>query len=141
MSRLKQHKTDSERCTGVFRMRVSEETMRMMRRVAQRKNMTISRTIVELFRNEDGTLTEREQDEESPQVAELKHIRAQIWRIGHNINQIAHNVNRDMNATSQDEASAAMAVRECSRLLDRADAMIRGSSDDTRQWHLSSARH
>lgn len=100
----------------------------MMRRVAERMDMTLTRATVTLFRQADGTQEREREEQESPQVRELKEIRAQIWRIGHNINQIARNTNRDMDATRADEASAANAVRDCRKLLAQADEIIRRTS-------------
>lgn len=109
-------------------LRVSDKDIVMMRRVAERMDMTLARATVTLFRQADGTQEREREERESPQVRELVGIREQIWRIGHNINQIARNTNRDMNATRADEASAANAVRDCRKLLAQADEIIRHTS-------------
>jgi hypothetical protein len=80
--------------------------------------------VLELVGRESGLAVVKDSEEESPTVAELRRIRTEIWRIGHNINQIAHNTNRDMNATIEDEASATYAVEKCESLLGNSNAVL-----------------
>ncbi|MFT8356603.1 MAG: hypothetical protein ABF780_06340 [Bifidobacterium aquikefiri] len=67
---------------------------------------------------------EEDVEDESPTVVELRRIRTEIWRIGHNVNQIAHNVNRDMNASIEDESSAYQAGKRIEKHLDRQQQIL-----------------
>ena len=67
--------------------------------------------------------------ETAPIVEKLEAIRTEIWHIGHNVNQIARNTNRDMNASMDDEYSAAKAVRDCARLFGQASDTIKRLSN------------
>lgn len=128
MTRRKQRRQDGATRDRQMHLRASDEDIRMMRRVSERMGMTVAHATVTLFRRAEGVQKHDREERESPQVRELKAIRTQIWRIGHNINQIARNTNRDMDATRADEASAANAVRDCRKLLAQADEIIRRTS-------------
>lgn len=125
MTRRKQHHRDGKPRDRQIHLRVSDEDIHMMRRVAEHMGMTLSHATVTLFRRADGSQQHEREEQDSPQVRELRQVRAQIWRIGHNINQIARNTNRDMHTTKTDEASAMNAVRDCQKLLAQADEIIR----------------
>lgn len=66
---------------------------------------------------------------DGPHRRKLEAIRTEIWHIGHNVNQIARNTNRDMNASMDDEHSAAKAVRDCARLFVQASDTIKRLSN------------
>lgn len=107
-------------------IRVSEETLNSMRRLASQQDVSIAKLLVTLIKRESPESHANRADREpDPVVEELQHIRTQIWRIGHNINQIAHVVNRDLAASPDDEASAAQAVRQISTLLDRVQEIMK----------------
>lgn len=129
MTRRKQHHRDGKPRDRQMHLRVSGEDIHMMRRVAERMGMTLAHATVTLFHRADGSQEHEREEQDSPQVRELRQIRTQIWRIGHNINQIARNTNRDMTTTETDEASAMNAVRDCRKLLAQADEIIRRMHD------------
>lgn len=128
MTRRKQHHHDGKPRDRQMHLRVCDEDIHMMRRVAEHMGMTLAHATVTLFRQADGSQQHEREERESPQVRELRAIRAQIWKIGHNINQIARNTNRDMSTTPADEASAMNAVRGCRELLAQADEIIRSGA-------------
>lgn len=130
MTRRKQRRQDGTTRDRQMHLRASDEDIRMMRRVSERMGMTVAHATVTLFRRAEGVQERDREERESPQVRELKAIRTQIWRIGHNINQIARNTNRDMNATQADEAAAVNAVRDCRKLLAQADKIIRSNTPE-----------
>lgn len=130
MTRRKQRRQDGTTRDRQMHLRASDEDIRMMRRVSERMGMTVAHATVTLFRRAEGVQERDREERESPQVRELKAIRTQIWRIGHNINQIARNTNRDMNATQADEAAAVNAVRDCRKLLAQADEIIRSNTPE-----------
>ncbi|MEF2736352.1 MAG: plasmid mobilization relaxosome protein MobC [Bifidobacterium choerinum] len=131
MTRRKQRRQDGTTRDRQMHLRASAEDIRMMRRVSERMGMTVAHATVTLFRRAEGVQKHDREERESPQVRELKAIRTQIWRIGHNINQIARNTNRDMNATQADEAAAVNAVRDCRKLLAQADEIIRSNTPES----------
>lgn len=131
MTRRKQRRQDGTTRDRQMHLRASDEDIRMMRRVSERMGMTVAHATVTLFRRAEGVQERDREERESPQVRELKAIRTQIWRIGHNINQIARNTNRDMNATQADEAAAVNAVRDCRKLLAQADEIIRSNTPES----------
>ena len=57
------------------------------------RNATISRTFLDLFRDEYLRIEREQMERDSPTVQELRRIRSEIWHIGHNINQIARLTN------------------------------------------------
>ncbi|ATU20621.1 plasmid mobilization relaxosome protein MobC [Bifidobacterium choerinum] len=130
MTRRKQRRQDGTTRDRQMHLRASDEDIRMMRRVSERMGMTVAHATVTLFRRAEGVQERDREERESPQVRELKAIRTQIWRIGHNINQIARNTNRDVNATQADEAAAVNAVRDCRKLLAQADEIIRSNTPE-----------
>ena len=124
----KQRRGDGGPRGGRIHVRVSGDELAMFRRVAGERDTTVSRMVVDAVRALAGQADAEAEERSSPTVEQLRAVRAELRRIGANVNQIAHNANRDMRASPADEAMAVLAVRECQRLIERTDALI-GRSD------------
>ena len=124
MSRRKQRCVRDHPRTRDVHFRVSDEDATLLRRLAEREGVTVSRLLVESAKRAGDAASMKREAERAPIVKRLELIRAEIWRIGHNVNQIARNVNRDMDVTPADEMSVSAAVSRCAGLLDEADRLI-----------------
>lgn len=69
----------------------------------------------------------RRDAEQGPVVRELQHIRTEIWRIGHSVNQVAYNTNRNLVVSAEQETSVVASVRECGELMERVSELVRGA--------------
>ena len=112
-------------------MRVDAETKQLMRRVAAERRQSIARTTVELYRQADGQQVWEQKEHDSPTVEELRRIRSEIWRIGHNINQIARLTNTELGAAHEDVTTVRNQVDRCERIMAGIDRIISaGLRDD-----------
>lgn len=128
MGRNQQHRTGRTRGRRIF-IRVSDQEFEEIRAAADMKGVSVSRYLVEAHETCTDLETAKKKCETGPIVEKLESIRTEIWHIGHNVNQIARNTNRDMNASMDDEYSAAKAVRDCARLFVQASDTIKRLSD------------
>lgn len=128
MGRNQQHRTGRTRGRRIF-IRVSDQEFEEIRAAADMKGVSVSRYLVEAHETCTDLETAKKKYETGPIVEKLKSIRTEIWHIGHNVNQIARNTNRDMNASMDDEYSAAKAVRDCARLFGQASDTIKRLSN------------
>ena len=120
MTRRKQTKTGVRR-TRVISLRVNEDEARELAGLAEQRGVTLSRFLIEAARQAGDIDKARQDAEQGPVVRELQHIRTEIWRIGHNVNQVAHNANRDL------VVSVVASVRECGELVERVSEIVRGA--------------
>lgn len=124
MARKKQSSLQGGRKECTIKIRLSQRNRRMIERAAEEKGVTMSRFIVEAARRETGRAAVEEAEENSPTVRELKRIRAEIRRIGLNVNQIAHWANHDMHVYRDDEVNVVAAVARCERLVDEIRGIV-----------------
>jgi len=110
-------------------IRVSDQELVEIRAAANAKGVGISRYLVEAHETCIDLEAARKECETNPIVEQLKAVKTEIWRIGHNVNQIARNANRDMGARLDDEYSAAKAVKDCKRLFAKASTAIKELSN------------
>jgi len=110
MTRRKQTKTGARR-TRIISLRVNEDEACELAGLAERRGVTLSRFLIEAARQAGDIDKARQDTEQRPAVRELQHIRTEIWRIGHNVNQVVHYTNRDLAVSAEQETSVA-AVRE-----------------------------
>ena len=132
MTRRKQTKTGTPR-TRILSLRVSEEEARELAGLAEQRGVTLSRFLIEAAKQAGDIDKARQDAEQGPVVRELQRIRAEIWRIGHNVNQVAHNTNRDLAVSTEQEASVVAAVRECGRLVDEVSEIVQRSMSSSRR--------
>ena len=111
MTLRKQTKTGVRR-TRVISLRVNEDEARELAGLAEQRGVTLSRFLIEAARQAGDIDKVRQDAEQGPVVRELQHIRTEIWRIGHNVNQVAHNTNRDLVVSAEQETSVVASVRE-----------------------------
>lgn len=123
MTRRKQTKTGTRR-TRIISLRVNEDEARELAGLAEQRGVTLSRFLIEAARQAGDIDKVRRDAEQGPVVRELQRIRAEIWRIGHNVNQVAHNTNRDLAVSAEQEASVVAAVRECGRLVEKVSEIV-----------------
>ena len=128
MGRNQQHRTGRTRGRRIF-IRVSDQEFEEIRTSADMNGVSVSRYLVEAHETCTDLETAKKKYETGPIVEKLESIRTEIWHIGHNVNQIARNTNRDMNASMDDEYSAAKAVRDCARLFGQASDTIKRLSN------------
>ena len=102
-------------------LRVNEDEARELAGLAEQRGVTLSRFLIEAARQAGDIDKARQDAEQWPVVRELQHIRTEIWRIGHNVNQVAHNTNRDL------VVSVVASVRECGELVERVSEIVRGA--------------
>lgn len=98
MARKQFHINGELRSERIY-IRVSGKEKETIASVAKVRNATISRTFLDLFRDEYLRIEREQMERESPTVQELKRIRSEIWHIGHNINQIARLTNTELGTT------------------------------------------
>lgn len=123
MMRRKQTKTGARR-TRIISLRVNEEEARELAGLAEQRGVTLSRFLIEAARQAGDIDKARRDAEQGPVVRELQRIRAEIWRIGHNVNQVAHNTNRDLAVSAEQEASVVAAVRKCGELVEKVSEIV-----------------
>ncbi|MFR0564713.1 plasmid mobilization protein [Bifidobacterium porcinum] len=123
MARRKQTKTGARR-TRIISLRVSEDEARKLAGMAEQRGVTLSRFLVEAAKQAGDIDKARQDAEQRPVVRELQHIRTEIWRIGHNVNQVAHNTNRDLAVSAEQETSVVAAVRECGELVSCVSSIV-----------------
>ncbi|KFI45203.1 plasmid mobilization protein [Bifidobacterium boum] len=124
MTRRKQTKTGVPR-TRIISLRVNENEARELACLAERRGVTLSRFLIEAAKQAGDIDKARRDAEQGPVVRELQRIRAEIWRIGHNVNQVAHNTNRDLAVSAEQETSVVTAVRECGQLVEKVSEVVR----------------
>ena len=100
MARKQFHTNGEPRSERIY-IRVSGKEKEMIASVAKARNATISRTFLDLFRDEYLRIEREQMERDSPTVQELRRIRSEIWHIGHNINQIARLTNTELGATHE----------------------------------------
>lgn len=88
MARKQFHINGEPRRERIY-IRVSGKEKEVIASVAKARDATISRTFLDLFRDEYLRIEREQMERDSPTVQELRRIRSEIWHIGHNINQIA----------------------------------------------------
>ena len=98
MARKQFHINGELRSERIY-IRVSGKEKEVIASVAKARDATISRTFLDLFRDEYLRIEREQMERESPTVQELKRIRSEIWHIGHNINQIARLTNTELGTT------------------------------------------
>ncbi|MGO5149689.1 plasmid mobilization protein [Bifidobacterium boum] len=118
---------DRLRRTRVISLRVNEDEARELVGLAEQRGVTLSSFLIEAARQAGDIGKARQDAEQRPVVRELQHIRTEIWRIGHNVNQVAHNTNRDLVVSVEQETSVVAAVRECGELMERVSEIVRGA--------------
>ncbi|WP_317370060.1 plasmid mobilization relaxosome protein MobC [Bifidobacterium pullorum] len=123
MARKQFHINGELRSERIY-IRVSGKEKEMIASVAKARNATISRTFLDLFRDEYLRLGREQEERESPTVQELRHIRSEIWHIGHNINQIARLTNTELGAAHEDVTAINDGLERCEQLLSRLDDLV-----------------
>lgn len=103
--------------TRQIHMRVDEETLLLLQRVARDRGQSVARVLTDLARQADGRIEDRELREGSPEMRELERIRENLWRIGVNVNQVARYVNREYGSTPQDVTAIVRCVASCEAML------------------------
>jgi hypothetical protein len=124
LKKTKQRRERGETRNHRICIRVSSQDLEMIRKIARQAGKTMSRAVIEIVEKQAGLISKSEQENDSPTVVELRRIRTEMWRIGHNINQISHNTNRDVNVSEVDEASAHASVKYIERILARQNELI-----------------
>lgn len=105
-------------------IRVSRKEKEAIASVAKARDATISRTFLDLFRDEYLRIEREQMERDSPTVQELKRNRSEIWHIGHNINQIARLTNAELGATHEDTAIINANVDRCNQLIAGLDNLM-----------------
>ena len=116
MARKQFHINGEPRRERIY-IRVSRKEKEAIASVAKARDATISRTFLDLFRDEYLRIEREQMERDSPTVQELKRIRSEIWHIGHNINQIARLTNAELGATHEDTAIINANVDRCNQLI------------------------
>lgn len=123
MARKQSHINDESRSERIY-IRVSEKEKRRIALVAKARNATISRTFLDLFRDEYLRIGQEREERDSPTVQELRRIRSEIWHIGHNINQIARLTNTELGATREDVITIRDQIDRCDRIVAGLDRLM-----------------
>lgn len=123
MARKQFHINGEPRSERIY-IRVSGKEKEVIASVAKARDATISRTFLDLFRDEYLRIEREQMERESPTVQELKRIRSEIWHIGHNINQIARLTNTELGATHEDVTAINDGLERCEQLLSRLDDLV-----------------
>lgn len=123
MARKQFHINGEPRRERIY-IRVSRKEKEAIASVAKARDATISRTFLDLFRDEYLRIEREQMERDSPTVQELKRIRSEIWHIGHNINQIARLTNAELGATHEDTAIINANVDRCNQLIAGLDNLM-----------------
>ena len=123
MARKQFHINGELRSERIY-IRVSWKEKETIASVAKVRNATISRTFLDLFRDEYLRIEREQMERDSPTVQELRRIRSEIWHIGHNINQIARLTNTGLEATREDVATIRSQVERCDQIIAGLDDLV-----------------
>ncbi|MBM6692032.1 plasmid mobilization relaxosome protein MobC [Bifidobacterium pullorum subsp. saeculare] len=123
MARKQFHINGEPRRERIY-IRVSGKEKEVIASVAKARDATISRTFLDLFRDEYLRIEREQMERDSPTVQELRRIRSEIWHIGHNINQIARLTNTELGATHEDVTAINDGLERCEQLLSRLDDLV-----------------
>ena len=123
MARKQFHINGEPRRERIY-IRVSGKEKEVIASVAKARDATISRTFLDLFRDEYLRIEREQMERESPTVQELKRIRSEIWHIGHNINQISRLTNTELGTTHKDLTAINDGLELCEQLLSGLDDLV-----------------